>query len=182
MLGQGVTRPRALFAQIVWLRTQCRGNTGIMSDRSPENPGKPAAANAPDPRAAEQPEKPAKPSLLDLFIAFATISLSGFGGILAWSHRMLVEQRKWMTQEEFNDAYALCQFLPGPDVINLSEVFGRQIAGVPGAIAALGGLVGPGFLPIGAASLPTRFFVALGRQDGRRDQNQVVLGIQRLRC
>jgi Chromate transport protein ChrA len=29
---------------------------------------------------------------------------------------MLVEERGWMTPEEFNDAYALCQFLPGPNV------------------------------------------------------------------
>lgn len=50
-----------------------------------------------------------------------------------------------MTQDEFNDAYALCQFLPGPNIINLSVVFGRQIGGLPGAAAALLGLVGPGF-------------------------------------
>jgi chromate transporter len=66
---------------------------------------------------------------------------------------MLVEERKWMTPEEFNDSYALCQFLPGPNVINLSVVFGRQIAGVPGAMAALAGLVGPGFLMITMVSV-----------------------------
>lgn len=88
---------------------------------------------------------PVPPTLLQVFIAFLIVSVSGFGGVLAWSHRMLVEERKWMTPEEFNDAYALCQFLPGPNVINLSVVFGRQIAGVPGAVAALVGLVGPGF-------------------------------------
>jgi chromate transporter len=61
---------------------------------------------------------------------------------------MLVEERRWMTPEEFNDAYALCQFLPGPNVINLSVVFGRRIRGVPGALIALLGLVGPGFVII----------------------------------
>ena len=84
------------------------------------------------------------PTLLELFIAFATISLSGFGGVLAWSRRMLVEERKWMTAEEFNEAYALCQFLPGPNIVNLSVVFGRSIRGVPGALVALVGLIGPG--------------------------------------
>ena len=88
---------------------------------------------------------PAAPTLFEVFVAFLIISLSGFGGVLAWSHRMLVEERKWMTQDEFNDAYALCQFLPGPNIINLSVVFGRQIGGIPGAAAALVGLVGPGF-------------------------------------
>jgi chromate transporter len=98
-----------------------------MSDLTPAQP--PAAA----------------PTLGDVFVAFLTISLSGFGGVLAWSHRMLVEERKWMTQDEFNDAYALCQFLPGPNIINLSVVFGRQIGGIPGAAAALVGLIAPGF-------------------------------------
>src|SRR5262245_42428138 len=69
----------------------------------------------------------------DLFIAFALIALCGFGGVLAWSRRMLVEERKWMTAQEFDDAYALCQFLPGPNVVNLSVVFGRRIRGTLGA-------------------------------------------------
>jgi chromate transporter len=84
------------------------------------------------------------PTVLELFIAFAIISLSGFGGVLYWSRRMLVEQRKWMTPAEFNDAYALCQILPGPTIVNLSVVFGRNIRGLPGAAVALIGLIGPG--------------------------------------
>ena len=59
---------------------------------------------------------------------------------------MLVEERKWMTAEEFNDAYALCQFLPGPNVVNLSVVFGRRIRGPVGAAVALVGLLGPPFV------------------------------------
>ena len=51
-----------------------------------------------------------------------------------------------MTAEEFNDAYALCQFLPGPNVVNLSVVFGRTIRGTIGAAVALVGLLGPPFL------------------------------------
>jgi chromate transporter len=97
-------------------------------------PGSPQSASAP------------APALIDLFAAFALISLCGFGGVLAWSHRMLVEQRRWMTPEEFNDAYALCQFLPGPNVVNLSVVFGRRIRGLPGAAVALTGLMGPPFV------------------------------------
>ncbi|MGC2125347.1 MAG: chromate transporter, partial [Xanthobacteraceae bacterium] len=57
--------------------------------------------------------KPAPPSLAELFMAFATISLSGFGGVLAWSRRMMVEERKWLTAEQFNETYAVCSFLPG---------------------------------------------------------------------
>jgi chromate transporter len=86
------------------------------------------------------------PTLPDLFVAFATISLQGFGGVLAWSRRMLVEERRWMTAEEFNDAYALCQFLPGPNVVNLAVVFGRRIRGALGSAVALVGLIGPPFV------------------------------------
>ena len=89
---------------------------------------------------------PLPPTLLELFIAFALISVCGFGGVLAWSRRMLVEQRGWMTAEEFNDAYALCQFLPGPNVVNLSVVFGRRIRGPVGSLVALVGLIGPPFV------------------------------------
>jgi chromate transporter len=95
---------------------------------------------------APAPPAPAAPRLLELFTAFALISLYAFGGVLAWSRRMLVEERKWMTPEEFNDAYALCQFLPGPNVVNLSVVFGRRIRGVVGAVVALVGLLGPPFI------------------------------------
>jgi len=98
--------------------------------------------------APSSPSSPSAPSptLLELFVAFALIALCGFGGVLAWSRRMLVEERKWMTAEEFNDAYALCQFLPGPNVVNLSVIFGRRIRGLLGAVVALVGLLGPPFV------------------------------------
>jgi chromate transport protein ChrA len=35
---------------------------------------------------------------------------------------MIVERRRWMTAEEFNDAYSLCNFLPGPNIVNFSVV------------------------------------------------------------
>ena len=36
-----------------------------------------------------------------------------------------------------------CHFLPGPNVVNLSVVFGSRFRGIPGGIAAFAGLVGP---------------------------------------
>ena len=101
-----------------------------------------SAAPSPSPPTPSAPP----PALLDLFVAFTLISLCGFGGVLAWSRRMLVEERGWMTAEEFNDAYALCQFLPGANVVNLSVVFGRRIRGKVGAAVALVGLIGPPFV------------------------------------
>jgi chromate transporter len=86
------------------------------------------------------------PSIGELFVAFAKISLSGFGGVLAWARRMMVEERKWMTPEQFNEAYALCSFLPGGNIINFSIVFGGRLRGPLGAMASLAGLLGPPFI------------------------------------
>src|SRR5580704_10795985 len=71
------------------------------------------------------------------------MSLAGFGGVLAFARRGIVEQHKWMTAEEFNETFALCHFLPGPNIVNLSVVFGSRFRGVAGAIAAFAGLLGP---------------------------------------
>jgi chromate transporter len=92
------------------------------------------------------PEARAAPGPVALFMAFSLISLAGFGGVLYWSRRMMVDERKWMTAEEFNEAYALCNFLPGPNIVNFSMVFGRQVGGIVGALAALVGLLGPPFV------------------------------------
>ena len=84
-----------------------------------------------------------RPTLSELFLAFVTVSVSGFGGALPWAQRMLVERKRWMTAEEFNEAFALSQFLPGPNVVNFSVVFGTRFAGTAGAAVALAGLMGP---------------------------------------
>jgi chromate transporter len=62
------------------------------------------------------PVPPARPRLPELFVAFALISLYGVAGVLYWSRRMMVDERKWMSPEAFNEAYALCNFLPGPKI------------------------------------------------------------------
>jgi chromate transporter len=101
----------------------------------PDSP--PAAFPAPDIQAQSPP------SLIALFTAFAKMSLAGFGGVLYWARRGIVEQHRWMTAEEFNETYALCHFLPGPNIVNLSLVFGSRFRGIIGGIAAFSGLIGP---------------------------------------
>lgn len=84
------------------------------------------------------------PGLKALFLGFSSVGLSGFGGVLPFARRMLVEERRWLAAEEFNTLLGLCQFLPGPNVINLSVAVGSRYHGVSGAIAAVGGmLAGP---------------------------------------
>ena len=83
------------------------------------------------------------PSLLELFVAFAKMSLAGFGGVLVFARRAIVEQHHWMTAEEFNETFALCHFLPGPNIVNLTMVFGSRFRGIAGGLAAFAGLLGP---------------------------------------
>jgi chromate transporter len=61
----------------------------------PDSP--PAAVPAPEIQAPATP-----PGLLQLFLAFAKISLSGFGGVLVFARRAIVEKYRWMTADEFN--------------------------------------------------------------------------------
>jgi len=97
------------------------------------------------PVAVPAPASPtsAPPSLIALFVAFAKMSLAGFGGVLVFARRAIVDRHRWMTAEEFNETFALCHFLPGPNIVNLSVVFGSRFRGIAGAAAAFTGLVGP---------------------------------------
>ena len=91
-----------------------------------------------------EPSQTHQPGLQELFLGFSQVGLSGFGGVLPFVRRMLVEEKRWMSADEFNTQLGLCQFLPGPNVINLSVVVGKRYQGVAGAIVApLGMLLGP---------------------------------------
>ena len=76
-----------------------------------------------------------------LFIGFSKIGMSGFGGVLPWARRTIVEQEKWLTPEEFNAMLGICQIVPGPNIVNLGVCVGSRFAGVPGAFAAVLGLL-----------------------------------------
>ena len=79
----------------------------------------------------------------ELFLGFAQIAACGFGGVMAWSRRIIVEDRRWLTPEEFNQQLALCQILPGGNILNFSVMFGYRAGGTLGSLAALAGLIGP---------------------------------------
>ena len=81
------------------------------------------------------------PTVGALFAGFFTVGVSGFGGVLPWARRMIVERRRWLTPAEFTDLLALCQFLPGPNIINLSVALGARFRGLRGAAAAFAGLM-----------------------------------------
>jgi chromate transporter len=110
--------------------------------------------NAPElPKASTAP-----PTLSQLYLGFAQIALSAFGGALPWARRILVEDRGWLDGEDFTDTLALCQFLPGPNVVNLSIVVGSRFHGPIGALTAFTGLMGlPVAMAIGLGALYARY-------------------------
>jgi chromate transporter len=126
----------------------------------PDSP--PAALPAPDIPTASAPTPP---GLLELFVAFAKMSLAGFGGVLVWARRSIVDQHRWMTADEFNETFALCHFLPGPNIVNLSVVFGSRFRGIPGGIAAFAGLVGP---PVVIVTILAALYARYGEIDALR--------------
>jgi chromate transporter len=84
---------------------------------------------------------PARIPPLELFLAFSDMALSGFGGVLPFAYRALVERRRWLSREEFARLLALGQVMPGPTICNMSVMFGYRSAGVAGAAASLAGMI-----------------------------------------
>ncbi|MBV9249043.1 MAG: chromate transporter [Acetobacteraceae bacterium] len=86
-------------------------------------------------------DAPRTPTVPELFIGFLTIGVCGFGGVLPWARRMVVEQRRWMTAAEFSDLLGLCQFLPGGNIMNMTIAVGARFQGAAGSAAAFLGLM-----------------------------------------
>lgn len=76
------------------------------------------------------------PSLPDLFLTYGRIGLIGFGGINAWARRVLVEEKRWLTDQDYAETLGLGQVLPGPNTLNAAIMIGDRFHGTAGAIAA----------------------------------------------
>lgn len=83
--------------------------------------------------------RPASPA--ELFVAFTLLALQGFGGVLAVAQRVLCEQRRWLSKEEFVEILAVGQVLPGPNVCNVALMVGDRFFGWRGAFASLAGMM-----------------------------------------
>lgn len=82
----------------------------------------------------------------------------GFGGVLPMARRMLVEQRGWLTPDQFTEVLSLGQFLPGGNILNVSVVVGSRLRGPLGALVAVTGLMlAPVVIVILAGSLYIRY-------------------------
>lgn len=82
------------------------------------------------------------PTLTALAACFLQIALSSFGGGLsAWTRRLVVEQRRWLNDEQFLSALTIARLFPGPNQVNMAIYIGVRFQGLPGALAALTGLL-----------------------------------------
>jgi len=91
----------------------------------------------------------------DLFVAFTLLALQGFGGVLAVAQRVLCDQRRWLTKEEFVEILAVGQVLPGPNVCNVALMIGDRFFGFRGAFAALAGMM---TVPLAIVLMMTVFY------------------------
>ncbi len=77
----------------------------------------------------------------ELFVTFTRLALQGFGGVLPIAQRVLCEQKRWLSKEQFVEILALGQVLPGPNVCNVALMVGDRFFGWRGAFSALSGMM-----------------------------------------
>jgi chromate transporter len=90
-----------------------------------------------------------KPSLRQFLLVWLGLGVQSFGGgaaTLALVRRAVVERHGWLTDEDFTRDWALCQVAPGINLLGLTVLIGRRVAGIPGIVLALFGLLFPSCL------------------------------------
>jgi len=91
-----------------------------------------------------------------LFLTFFKIGLFTFGGgyaMIAQIRETVVQQRRWLTEEELMEVIAIAESTPGPIAINLATYVGFKKGGFRGALCATLGVVIPSVAIIFALSL-----------------------------
>jgi chromate transporter len=84
---------------------------------------------------------PSPPTTRELFTAFLSVGISGFGGVLPYARRQLVDVKRWITDAEMTELLSLAQLLPGPNIVNVAIMLGTRFRGAAGAAAGVLGLV-----------------------------------------
>lgn len=86
---------------------------------------------------------------------------------MAWIRDETVKRRQWLSEDEFAQALAVCQLLPGANTLNMAVFLGSEMAGVAGAVAAL----------LGLTTVPFLLVLGLGVAYGRIEQGPRLAGI-----
>lgn len=82
-------------------------------------------------------------SRTELFIGFAKIGLMGFGGVAAIARHVIVEERRWLSEDDYAAVLGLGQVLPGANTVNASVIIGSRALGISGACMAVAGIMAP---------------------------------------
>lgn len=96
-------------------------------------------------------KKKGMPLLLEMFLVFAKIGVTTFGGgyaMLPILQDEVVRKHKWATDEELMDYYAIGQCTPGIIAVNTATFIGYRYAGIPGAILTTLGVIFPSIVII----------------------------------
>jgi chromate transporter len=93
-----------------------------------------------------------------LFLSFLKMGLLGFGGVLPWARRVLVDERGWLTDREFAELIGMCQVMPGPNVVNLAVIIGARAMGPIGSLLALSGIL---LVPVGVLLVIATFYATV---------------------
>jgi len=125
----------------------------------------------PEEHAAVDPHPPA---LKDIFLTWLRIGAFSFGGgaaTLFLMRREFVQRHRWITGDQYNEAFALSKLTPGTNIIAQSIVMGRMMAGVGGVVATLAGLLAP------AIAITTILAAFITFVQGNRVAGAVLAGI-----
>jgi chromate transporter len=123
-------------------------------------------------------DRPRPESLSDLFVSFTWLALQGFGGVLAVVQRELVENKRWMTRDEFIEDWSVAQIMPGPNVINLALIVGGRYFGLKGALVGLAGMLAvPLVLVLALAVVYSQFADHPGVAGALRGMGAVAAGL-----
>ena len=110
--------------------------------------------------------RPPRHGVWQVFWVFLQLGLTSFGGPVAhlgYFRQALVERRQWLTDAQYADLVALCQFLPGPASSQVGMALGLMCAGWPGCLAAWLGFTMPSAIALSRCCARVN-----GRLQGRR--------------
>jgi chromate transporter len=112
--------------------------------------GNPQSQNPEDSEISVLKTEPSpKPGFAELARLFAFIGMTSFGGgLTAYIRRLVVGQKRWLTDDEFLPGLALVQLLPGANVVGLSVYIGNHLRGPLGALIAVTSLITPPFVMV----------------------------------
>lgn len=84
-------------------------------------------------------EPAASPSFSEALATWARIGILSFGGPtaqIALMHRIIVEEKRWLSEQQYLNALSFCMLLPGPEAMQLATYAGWRLHGLAGGLAA----------------------------------------------